>query len=395
MSGSEEGLCWRRGGDVLGVLSNVRHRSVFSVCRKLVCHFPVCGWLRVVVAAIKQCATSVSLGWDDEVHDAALWSMLTETVARVTHDNPVRGNWCVDGKKFTVWRDASLPALGITFAVDEFIIEDACWLWPENDSRHINQAELDATLKGVNLAFQWQAMVLHIVTDFVCVHWWVTNALSGKARLTTRASSEMLIRRQLTTLVETIREYDLDAALVQSCQNHVDRLTRVPHKWLDLPKEGGELALANCTTLGGRLGPDQVAKVYCQSRHPGVNRTLYFARLVDPHVSKKDVRSIVRACETCWSIDPAPVHWKKGRLSVKSNWIRLAMDIAHHNGEHFLTLINCGTSTFVVWRPLCQQDATAVIRQLESVFFERGPPDRDTNWQWHHVYQWAAQKVYR
>ena len=53
VSGSEEGLCWRRGGDVPGVLSNITCRSIFSVCGKLVGHYPVCGWLRVAVAAIK------------------------------------------------------------------------------------------------------------------------------------------------------------------------------------------------------------------------------------------------------------------------------------------------------------------------------------------------------
>ena len=172
--------------------------------------------------------------------------------------------------------DASSLALGVALAGDEFIIEDACWLQLENDSRHINLAELDATLKGVNLALQWQARLQHSITDSVCVHRWITDALSSKAQLTTKAS-----------MVETIREYDLtvDVALVQSCRNRMDHLTRVPRWWLDLPKEGGE------------------------------TRT----RLVDLHVSKKDVRSIVRACETCRSIDPAPVHWKKGKLSMKRN----------------------------------------------------------------------------
>ena len=209
-----------------------------------------CVWVRVAVTAIKRRATSVSLGWDDEVHDAALRSMLTETLARVTPGEPVRGNWCVDGNEFTVWVDASSLALGVALAVDEFIAKDACWLRPENDSRRINLAELDATLKGVNLALQWQARVLHIVTDSACVHRWITDAWSGKARLTTKASSEMLIRRRLATLVETIREYDLtvNAAFVQSCQNRADRLTRVPRRWLDLPKEE-EPALANCTTV--------------------------------------------------------------------------------------------------------------------------------------------------
>lgn len=161
----------------------------------------------------------MSTGWDDEVHDPALQSMLVEVVARVTNDDPVRGSWCVDGSEFTVWVDASSLALGVALAVDGRIIEDACWLRPENDAKHINLAELDATLKGVNLALQWQARILHIITDSTCVHRWMTNALNGKARLTTKASAEMLIRRRLATLTETIKEYNLvvDVTLVQSC----------------------------------------------------------------------------------------------------------------------------------------------------------------------------------
>ena len=237
VSSCKEWLHWRRGGDVWGrVQSNVMCQSVFSVCRKLVGHFPVCGLLRVAVAAIKRHAASISSGWDYEVRDAALRSMLTETVSRVTHDDPVRGNWFVDGNKFMVWVDASSLTLGVARAVDEFIVKDTCWLRPENDSRHINLAELDATLKGVNLALQWQARVLHTVTDSACMHQWVTDALSGKARLTTRASSEMLIRRRLANLVETIREYDLtvDVALMQSCQRKEEsQRLRTTLRWED------------------------------------------------------------------------------------------------------------------------------------------------------------------
>ena len=54
-------------------------------------------------------------------------------------------------------------------------------------------------------------------------------------------------------------------------------------------------------------------------------------------MSKETANSVVKACETCRSIDPAPVRWKKGKLSVKDNWNRLTMDITHHNGEHFLS----------------------------------------------------------
>ena len=82
----------------------------------------------------------------------------------------------------------------------------------------------------------------------------------------------------------------------------------------------------------------------------------------------------MKACETCRPIDPAPVRWKKGKLGVTDNWKRLTMDITHHNGENFLTMIDCGHSRFAIWQPLHRQDAPTVIWQLENVFLEQGPP---------------------
>ena len=62
-------------------------------------------------------------------------------------------------------------------------------------------------------------------------------------------------------------------------------------------------------------------------------------------------------------------------LGVGSAWSRLAMDITHYGSQHFLMLIDSGPSRFAVWRPLLRQDSTSIIRQLESVFYERGPPE--------------------
>ena len=58
---------------------------------------------------------------------------------------------------------------------------------------------------------------------------------------------------------------------------------------------------------------------------------------------------------------------------MKGNWNRFVMDITHHKGEHFLTIIDCGPFRFAIWWPLHQQDTPTVIRQLENVFFERCP----------------------
>ena len=81
-----------------------------------------------------------------------------------------------------------------------------------------------------------------------------------------------------------------------------------------------------------------MADIHHQSGHSGVKRTLYFARLVDPQVSKDTAKFVVKACKTCRSIDLAPVHGKKGKLGVKDNWSGLVMYITHHNGENFLSL---------------------------------------------------------
>ena len=54
-----------------------------------------------------------------------------------------------------------------------------------------------------------------------------------------------------------------------------------------------------------------------------------------------------------------------------------------YGARHFLTLTDCGPSRFSIWRQLARQDSASVICQLETVFFERGPPhelltDNDT-----------------
>uniref|UniRef100_A0A5S6QAY4 Integrase catalytic domain-containing protein n=1 Tax=Trichuris muris TaxID=70415 RepID=A0A5S6QAY4_TRIMR len=109
--------------------------------------------------------------------------------------------------------------------------------------------------------------------------------------------------------------------------------------------------------------------------HPGVRRTLYFVKRINPMVSKRQVRQIIMNCDACQSIDPAPVKWRRGCLSVERVWQRLAMDITHCGGRAYLTLIDSGPSRFPIWRPLKHQSSANVVDQLESVFFERGAPE--------------------
>ena len=128
--------------------------------------------------------------------------------------------------------------------------------------------------------------------------------------------------------------------------------------------------LESCAAAMSQLNESQVANIHQQSGHLSVKRTLYFVRIVDLIVSKKLVKLVVRACESCQLINPALVCRKKRDLSIQKNWSQLAMDVTHPNGGHFLTLIDCGPSCFAIWQLLQWQDSTSIIRQLEMVFYE-------------------------
>ena len=61
--------------------------------------------------------------------------------------------------------------------------------------------ELDAVIKGANATPAWKLKKLHVRIDSLAVYHWILNALSRKVSLKTEASSEMLIRRRVDTVL--------------------------------------------------------------------------------------------------------------------------------------------------------------------------------------------------
>ena len=296
-----------------------------------------------------------------------------ETIVRVKKSDPAGGDWCVQGKEINIRVDASSLAIGVLLEKNGAVIEEACLLQPMNDAAHINLAELDAVLKGVNLALQWQVKKWHMRTGSLCVHHWVSDTLTSKARMCTKASSEMLIRRRLSTVKKLADEYELsmDVTLVTMICNLTDGLSWVPQRWFNSIKKGDEPVLPVCAA--SMKEPDEITKIHHLSRHLGVRRTCYFMQQTNPPVSTSTIRAVVKEYQKYHSIDLAPVKSQNGKLGVSSTWSRLAMDITHYSRQHFLTLIDSGPSRFAVWQPLLWQDSTSVIRQL--VFYERGLPE--------------------
>ena len=301
---------------------------------------------------------------------------MEEIVKRVREEDPARGRWDVKDEDITVWTDASALAMGVVVEVNGDVVEDGSWL-RRDDGVHINMAELDAALKGVNMAILWGASKFRLMTDSRTVYHWMTDLLSGRARLKTKAASEMLIRRRLSTLKMLVDEYQLsvDVQCVTSAENRADALTRVPDAWRQvLVKE----ETAACAVEGSDDDPDmlmkEVARIHHASGHPGVRRTLYFARRANKLTTRRVAQAVVSACQTCRSIDPAPEKWRRGQLDVETSWERVAIDVTHHGGRLYLTVVDCGPSRFAIWRPLRYENATYVVAELEAIFLERGPP---------------------
>ena len=355
-------LVFGRGNEVPVVADEERltRRRLFSVCGQLVGHYPVCGWLRVACSYVKRESTGER--WDDWVGERAQ-GMIREVIRRVSVEDPVKGRFrVIDGVAGIVWCDASSIALGVMLEMGGQIVEDMAWLRKATDSSHINVAELDAVVKGVNLAVKWGLKDVTVMTDSATVLSWLRSVLVDDRRVKVSGMAEMLVRRRLLVVQEMMREYGLKVKVeyVQSHRNKADELTRVSKGWLR------------------RGGPEvcgvSVADLHSQ-HHFGVDRTLHLARLVDPAVGREEVERCVRACSQCWTIDPAPIKYDHGKLEVERNWSRLAADVTHYGAQSYLTLVDCGPSRFAIWRRVGSENAAEISNHMDEIFRERGPPD--------------------
>jgi len=148
----------------------------------------VCAWLCVACGIFKRRASSVTNGWDDEVRDTLLQRMMFVTMDAVLRHYPADGDWYVDGWELNGWVNSSSLATGVALERYETVLKVACWLRPEDDTQHINLAEQNVILKGINSALQWQGNVLHARTVSVCVYQCVSDTLTGKALVRTKAA---------------------------------------------------------------------------------------------------------------------------------------------------------------------------------------------------------------
>ena len=370
VSRREDGkLMFCRANSIPEMPKEMTRRELFSVCGKLVGHYPIAGWLRIACSYIKRRAEGER--WDDVVGPDAT-QLMAEVLSRVKKEDPVKGVWKVArGEEGTVWCDASSIGMGAMVEIAGEVVEDAAWLRKKDDYKHINVAELEAVLRGINLAIKWGLRRITVITDSATVCGWINLSLSEERRVKTKGAAEVLVKRRLAILKELTNEMDLTLTikLVESQKNRADVLTRVKKQWIENERKPSEMTEQSVCAASVDLKENHAA------HHLGVDRTLFIARKIDPTVSRDAVKRVVRECEACQSIDPAPVSHEVGNLWVDENWKRLAIDVTHYRQIPYLSVVDCGPGRFAIWRELRDETSEGIINKLEEIFYERGPVD--------------------
>ena len=365
---TRDGYRWERSKVIPGVNPPFTKREVFSLCGSLTAHYPIANWLRVACSFLKR--ESSSGHWDENV-SKDVEDMVLDLLEKLKNSDPVGGFWNVECCKHgTVWCDASSLATAAVLEIGDKLVEDASWLRKKNDANHINVAELESVLKGVNMAANWGISNLKIMTDSATVYSWLRSTFDDTERVKMHGMSEILVKRRLCLLKEIRDEVfeNVYVELIPSQKNKADALTRVEKKWM---RRHQTCLVAR--TQNKNVPQDELRKIHDKC-HFGVDRTLYLAQCVYPQVTKDAIIETVRNCQICSSIDPTPVRFNHGTLDVDKCWDRLAIDVTHYKNKTFLTVIDCGPSRFAIWKPIAAENRQSIIKSLSQIFREFGSP---------------------
>ena len=118
-------LMFRRGNEIPEI-GEISRRELFSICGKLLGHYPVAGWLRLACSYVKRRASGVD--WEDRV-DCKTLKVIQEILVVVERKDPDTGVWHIPETKIgVVWCDASSIATGVVVAIGGLVAEDSTWL---------------------------------------------------------------------------------------------------------------------------------------------------------------------------------------------------------------------------------------------------------------------------
>ncbi|KAF4651094.1 hypothetical protein FOL46_000550 [Perkinsus olseni] len=232
-------LCWKRRlslDELLHIEAKpnggeaVNCKAFSSWVGTLSSHVPVCGWLRVASAIgrrlIGRECDSTKASWFRDIPDGVRsYGRLLCKLLRARGD-PATGLWLLpaphnstksgDLTPVKVWFDASTLAIGVVLTTsDNQVLYDYCALTPESaidpgsrPSAHANIRELDALLKAVEIATEYEYTNVQLITDSKSVYAWVSKLLSHK-KISVHGLHKPLIVRRLELLRRLVSEFQL------------------------------------------------------------------------------------------------------------------------------------------------------------------------------------------
>lgn len=116
------------------------------------------------------------------------------------------------------------------------------------------------------------------MSDSTTVYRWISDSLTGRARLKTKVGSEILIGRRIDIIMSLVKECDLSlcATPVSSVEDKADALTRVPQRWLKM-RAANTIELPSVCAAATRQTAEQVVTgVHHSLGHRVVRQTLFF-----------------------------------------------------------------------------------------------------------------------
>ena len=133
---------------------------------------------------------------------------------------------------------------------------------------------------------------MQLLTASGTVYRWISDSLSGKSRLRTRAASEMLMQRRIGLVTSLVDECGLQVqvSLVPSASNKADSLTRVPQRWIRTTA----IPAVVCMAMDSRNIDDEVKRIHDSVGYPGVRRTLYVLCETCQHCSYQAAGAVSR-----------------------------------------------------------------------------------------------------
>ncbi|KAF4701613.1 hypothetical protein FOZ63_018686, partial [Perkinsus olseni] len=188
---------------------------------RFVAHYPTVGWARPAFSALKRLACVAHDGapstWDEPLdpHARRACDLLQQDID--ARGDSVGGSWQYSSlDPWSLFTDSSRHAYGAVLRIGPVLVEDATYLRRAGDRRHINLAELDALIKGLQLVDRYRrALSLHsrlpltIFCDNTSAVAWVTRHLEQHWR-SVAGLHATLVENRLRTLRDMLDEMQID-----------------------------------------------------------------------------------------------------------------------------------------------------------------------------------------